>query len=182
MAAVPSSLQNPGPATPVTLPAHSQGCGLVTMGSHEEAAAALEGLDNKFVWGGMGSPMSVRWMDAALQKRRRDAHVAAVRHDLLPPIRLTAAPLLSPQSLPLTRAGLQQGAALNTGLLRGLSGMRVCTGWRGVGVGGSGQGACVMQAACCDCACTLWSWQAVPDAVAGNSSEQKMLGAQLACA
>jgi hypothetical protein len=94
------------------------------MGSHAEAAAALGGLDSKFIWSGMGLPMSVRWMDAALQKRRRDAHVAAIRHDLLPPVRLTAAALPPSQNhATLLPASLQQGPTLG-GVLhsRGFSG------------------------------------------------------------
>lgn len=62
----------------------TKGCGLVTMGSHEEAAAAIEALDNKHVWPGMDSPMVVKWMDAQLQKRRREEHLAAMRQGLIP--------------------------------------------------------------------------------------------------
>jgi hypothetical protein len=47
------------------------------MGSHEEAAAALAALDTKYTWEGMASPILVKWMDTALQKRRRDQHMAA---------------------------------------------------------------------------------------------------------
>jgi hypothetical protein len=49
------------------------------MGSHDEAAAAIDGLDSKFVWEGMGGPMVVKWMDAELQRRRREEHLAAMR-------------------------------------------------------------------------------------------------------
>jgi hypothetical protein len=49
------------------------------MGSHIEAAAAIEGLDSRHVWEGMGSPMVVKWMDAELQRRRREEHLAAMR-------------------------------------------------------------------------------------------------------
>jgi hypothetical protein len=101
------------------------------MGSHEEAAAALEGIDNKYTWEGLGSPMVVKWMDAALQKRRRDQHMAAGRHDLLPPLRLHTTPVLPSQALPLAAAGLQQGVGMNRGLHRGLS---------GGGMGGGGRG------------------------------------------
>lgn len=62
----------------------TKGCGLVTMGSNDEAAAAIEALDNKHVWDGMEAPMVVKWMDAALQKRRREEHLAAMRQGLVP--------------------------------------------------------------------------------------------------
>lgn len=62
----------------------TKGCGLVTMGSNDEAAAAIEALDNRHVWDGMEAPMVVKWMDAALQKRRRDEHLAAMRQGLVP--------------------------------------------------------------------------------------------------
>ncbi len=54
------------------------------MGSNEEACAAIEALDSQFVWDGMVSPMVVKWMDAALQKRRREEHLAAMRQGLVP--------------------------------------------------------------------------------------------------
>lgn len=54
------------------------------MGSNDEAAAAIEALDNKHVWQGMEAPMVVKWMDAALQKRRREEHLAAMRQGLVP--------------------------------------------------------------------------------------------------
>lgn len=62
----------------------TKGCGLVTMGSNDEAAAAIEALDSKYTWDGMDSPMVVKWMDAALQKRRREEHLAAMRQGLVP--------------------------------------------------------------------------------------------------
>jgi len=62
----------------------TKGCGLVTMGTHEEAVAAIDALDNKFTWEGMESPMVVKWMDAALQRRRREQHLAALRSGLMP--------------------------------------------------------------------------------------------------
>lgn len=62
----------------------TKGCGLVTMGSNDEAAAAIEALDNRHVWDGMEAPMVVKWMDAALQKRRREEHLAAMRQGLVP--------------------------------------------------------------------------------------------------
>lgn len=62
----------------------TKGCGLVTMGSNDEAAAAIEALDAKHVWEGMEVPMVVKWMDAALQKRRREEHLAAMRQGLVP--------------------------------------------------------------------------------------------------
>jgi hypothetical protein len=51
----------------------------VTMGSHEEALCAIDGLDSRFTWDGMDSPMVVKWMDAALQRRRREQHLASIR-------------------------------------------------------------------------------------------------------
>ena len=62
----------------------TKGCGLVTMGSNDEAAAAIDALDNKHIWEGMEAPMVVKWMDAALQKRRREEHLAAMRQGLVP--------------------------------------------------------------------------------------------------
>lgn len=57
----------------------TKGCGLVTMGSNDEAAAAIEALDSRHIWEGMEAPMVVKWMDAALQKRRREEHLLAMR-------------------------------------------------------------------------------------------------------
>ncbi|KIZ04483.1 CUG-BP- and ETR-3-like factor 4 [Monoraphidium neglectum] len=57
----------------------SKGCGLVTMGSNEEAVAAIEALDSRHTWEGMDAPMVVKWMDVALQRRRREEHLAAMR-------------------------------------------------------------------------------------------------------
>eukprot|EP00775_Hariotina_reticulata_P001643 gene1644-1985_t len=62
----------------------TKGCGLVTMGGNEEAAAAIDALDNRHIWEGMEAPMVVKWMDAALQKRRREEHLAAMRQGLVP--------------------------------------------------------------------------------------------------
>jgi len=62
----------------------TKGCGLVTMGTNDEAVAAIEALDQKFTWEGMDAPMVVKWMDAALQKRRREEHLAAMRQGLAP--------------------------------------------------------------------------------------------------
>jgi hypothetical protein len=91
-----------------------QGCGLVTMGSHEEAAAALAALDTKYTWEGMASPMIVKWMDAALQKRRRDHHMAAtlLRPDplVLPMMGLHMSPL--PQAQGISAATQQVRPAL----------------------------------------------------------------------
>lgn len=67
-----------------------QGCGLVTLGTHEEAVNAIDQLDSKFVWEGMESPMVVKWMDAALQRRRREQHLAAMRQGLVPNIAMGA--------------------------------------------------------------------------------------------
>jgi hypothetical protein len=54
------------------------------MGSNDEAASAIDALDAKHVWDGMEAPMVVKWMDAALQKRRREEHLAAMRQGLVP--------------------------------------------------------------------------------------------------
>jgi len=52
----------------------SKGCGLVTMDSADEANAAIQGLHEKHIFEGMAQPMVVRWMDAALQRRRQEEH------------------------------------------------------------------------------------------------------------
>lgn len=62
----------------------TKGCGLATMGSHDEAQAAITALDSKYVWDGMDSPMVVKWMDAALQRRRREQHLASMRPAMMP--------------------------------------------------------------------------------------------------
>ncbi|KAJ9515120.1 hypothetical protein QJQ45_028921 [Haematococcus lacustris] len=62
----------------------TKGCGLITMGTHEEALAAIEALDSKYCWEGMEGPMVVKWMDTALQRRRREQHLAAMRQGLVP--------------------------------------------------------------------------------------------------
>jgi RNA recognition motif-containing protein len=62
----------------------SKGCGLITMGSNEEAAAAIAALDCKYTWPSMDVPMVVKWMDAALQKKRREEHLMAMRQGLVP--------------------------------------------------------------------------------------------------
>ncbi|KAF6260316.1 hypothetical protein COO60DRAFT_909475 [Scenedesmus sp. NREL 46B-D3] len=62
----------------------TKGCGLVTMGSNDEAAAAIDALDSRHTWDGLEAPMVVKWMDAALQKRRREEHLAAMRQGLVP--------------------------------------------------------------------------------------------------
>jgi hypothetical protein len=41
------------------------------MATHQGAAAAIEGLDDKFQWPGMTGPMVVNWMDSTLQRQRR---------------------------------------------------------------------------------------------------------------
>lgn len=79
----------------------------MTMGSHEEAAAALASLDSRYTWEGMESPMIVKWMDAALQQRRRDNHLAAVHPATLPPMRLQSARLAQPVGH-LFKPGFQQ--------------------------------------------------------------------------
>lgn len=43
------------------------------MGSRESAKAALEALDGQYAWEGMPDAMVVKWMDAELQKKRKDA-------------------------------------------------------------------------------------------------------------
>jgi hypothetical protein len=53
------------------------------MSSHKEAEASIEALDGQFVWEGMESPMVVKWMDGALQRRRREQHLAAMRQGLV---------------------------------------------------------------------------------------------------
>lgn len=62
----------------------TKGCGLVTMGTHEEATTAIDVLDSKYTWPGMDSTMVVKWMDVAMQRRRREQHLAAVRQGLVP--------------------------------------------------------------------------------------------------
>ncbi|KAG2455141.1 hypothetical protein HYH02_000960 [Chlamydomonas schloesseri] len=57
----------------------TKGCGLVTMGTHNEAVSAIAALDNQYVWEGMETPMVVKWMDMALQRRRREQHLANMR-------------------------------------------------------------------------------------------------------
>ncbi|KAI8462603.1 MAG: hypothetical protein J3K34DRAFT_475967 [Monoraphidium minutum] len=54
----------------------TKGCGLATMGSAEEATAAIAGLHEQHTWQGMAQPMVVRWMDSALQRRRREEHIS----------------------------------------------------------------------------------------------------------
>ncbi len=56
-----------------------QGCGLVTMATHEEAAAALAGLHGKFSWCARDTPMVVTWMDSSLQHQRYDAFKASAK-------------------------------------------------------------------------------------------------------
>ncbi|GIL43414.1 hypothetical protein Vafri_1188 [Volvox africanus] len=62
----------------------TKGCGLVTMGSHNEAVAAIAALDSQYVWDGMETPMVVKWMDMALQRRRREQHLANMRQAMSP--------------------------------------------------------------------------------------------------
>jgi RNA recognition motif-containing protein len=61
----------------------TKGCGLITMNSNDEAIAAINALDSKYTWEGMDSPMVVKWMDVALQKRRREEHLLAIRQGLV---------------------------------------------------------------------------------------------------
>ncbi|WIA44418.1 hypothetical protein OEZ86_007184 [Tetradesmus obliquus] len=85
----------------------TKGCGLVTMGSNDEAAAAIDALDSKHIWDGMEAPMVVKWMDAALQKRRREEHLAAMRQGLVPSMSMST-DMWSGSS---SRAGTSGGAA-----------------------------------------------------------------------
>eukprot|EP00198_Chlamydomonas_reinhardtii_P006060 XP_001695396.1 RNA-binding protein [Chlamydomonas reinhardtii] len=62
----------------------TKGCGLVTMLVHDEALAAIGALDGKFVWEGMDCPMVVKWMDTALQRRRREQHATTGARTQLP--------------------------------------------------------------------------------------------------
>lgn len=62
----------------------SKGCGLVTYSAPSEAAAAIAGLDATYTWPGADGPMVVKWMDTALQRKRRDEHLAAMRQGLVP--------------------------------------------------------------------------------------------------
>jgi RNA recognition motif-containing protein len=78
-----SSLPVPPPSLPTPQGAPTtKGCGLITMGSNEAAVAAIQALDGRYTWGGMDAPMVVKWMDVALQKRRREEHLLALRHGL----------------------------------------------------------------------------------------------------
>lgn len=60
----------------------SKGCGLVVMSSPAEARIALESLQGRYIWPGVDSPMVVTWMDVELQRRRREHHMASMRHIL----------------------------------------------------------------------------------------------------
>lgn len=62
----------------------SKGCGLVVMSSPAEARIALESLQGRYTWPGVDTPMVVTWMDVELQKRRREQHMASMRHILNP--------------------------------------------------------------------------------------------------
>lgn len=48
-----------------------QGCGIVTMQTHEDATRALDQLDNVHVFEGMDVAMVLKWVDQDLQKRRK---------------------------------------------------------------------------------------------------------------
>ncbi|PNH12299.1 CUGBP Elav-like family member 4 [Tetrabaena socialis] len=78
----------------------TKGCGLVTMGGHEEAVAAIAALDSQYVWGGMETPMVVKWMDTALQRRRREQHLANMRQAMAPGAGLGFGGLALATSLP----------------------------------------------------------------------------------
>jgi hypothetical protein len=70
------------------------------MGNIQEAVAAIEALDNKYVWHGVDVPMVVKWMDAQLQKRRRDEHLAAMRQGLVPSMSMSEWLVVAPHLLP----------------------------------------------------------------------------------
>jgi hypothetical protein len=76
------------------------------MESHEGAAAALDALNTKYTWPGMQSPMVVKWMDTALQTRRREHHMAAARGNSGLALGLTAPGSIGLQALP----GIQPGS------------------------------------------------------------------------
>lgn len=95
----------------------TKGCGLVTMGSHAEAVAAIAALDSKFVWEGMETPMVVKWMDMALQRRRRELHLANLRQSLATGggMGLMSGGLSLATTAPLPPSlGLQHGSFLDT--------------------------------------------------------------------
>jgi CUG-BP- and ETR3-like factor len=58
-----------------------QGCGLVIMGTHQQALAAIEALDSQHIWPGMEARMAVKWMDTKLQRQRREQHLAAMHRN-----------------------------------------------------------------------------------------------------
>ncbi|GBF95952.1 CUG-BP- and ETR-3-like factor [Raphidocelis subcapitata] len=68
----------------------TKGCGLVTLGSVEEATSAIAALHETHVWPGMSQPMVVRWMDSALQRRRREEHLIGRQAAMLQPAPATA--------------------------------------------------------------------------------------------
>jgi len=96
----------------------TKGCGLLTMSSHKEAEASIEALDGQFVWEGMESPMVVKWMDGALQRRRREQHLAAMRQGLVSNTSIDS--WMAPSFAPLGGMPLQSRAALGpSGLFMG---------------------------------------------------------------
>ncbi|GBF89388.1 hypothetical protein Rsub_01960 [Raphidocelis subcapitata] len=70
----------------------TKGCGLVVMGSADEATAAIWGLHESHVWEGMSQPMVVRWMDSALQRRRREEHALMRQGGTSTPASASASP------------------------------------------------------------------------------------------
>jgi hypothetical protein len=62
------------------------------MGSHQEAAAAIEGLDDRFQWAGMTGPMVVELMDSNLQRQRRWAGLAMIALAMVVPVDSGAGP------------------------------------------------------------------------------------------
>ena len=54
-----------------------QGCGIVTMTTHEEAVKAIQRLDRQQRFPGSDQPMVVKWVDQQLQKRHRQGPMGA---------------------------------------------------------------------------------------------------------
>lgn len=50
------------------------------MGSHGEASIAIDALDGQYSWEGMDTAMVVKWMDAQLQKRRKELYQNVAHH------------------------------------------------------------------------------------------------------